>query len=67
VNPGGINAPVKISILARDKGKLKARMLEDAELAEHQNMVAEATEHMASFKDIVEGRGEASDVPMPNP
>ena len=32
-------------------------MLDDAELAEHQNMVAEATKHMASFRDILEGKG----------
>jgi ATP-dependent protease HslVU (ClpYQ) peptidase subunit len=67
VNPGGINAPVKIAVLAREKGKLRARMLDDAELAEHQNMVAEATKHMAAFKDIVEGKGKPSDVPMPKP
>lgn len=67
VNPGGINAPVKIAQLAREKGKLKARMLDEAELAEHQNMVTEATKHMAAFKDIMEGKGKASDVPMPMP
>jgi 20S proteasome alpha/beta subunit len=65
VNPGGINEPVKITVLAREKGKLRARMLDDAELAEHQNMVAEATKHMAAFRDIMEGRGKPSDVPMP--
>jgi 20S proteasome alpha/beta subunit len=67
VNPGGINAPVKIAVLAREKGKLRARMLDDAELEEHLNMVAEATKHMASFKDIMEGKGKPSDVPMPKP
>ena len=65
VNPGGINLPVKIAVLARDKGKLKARMLSDAELAEHENMVAEATKHMAGFRDILEGKGKPSDVPLP--
>jgi Proteasome subunit len=65
VNPGGIKEPVTIAVLAREKGKLRARMLDDAELAEHQNMVAEATKHMASFRDILEGKGKPSDVPMP--
>jgi ATP-dependent protease HslVU (ClpYQ) peptidase subunit len=67
VNPGGINAPVKIAVLAREKGKLRARMLDEAELAEHQNMVTEATKHMAAFRDILGGKGKASDVPMPKP
>ena len=67
VNPGGINEPVTIAVLAREKGKLRARMLDDAELAEHRNMVAEATMHMATFRDILEGKGKPSDVPMPKP
>jgi hypothetical protein len=67
VNPGGIKEPITIAVLAREKGKLRARMLDDAELAEHQNMVAEATKHMASFRDILEGKGKPSDVPMPKP
>jgi hypothetical protein len=67
VNPGGIKEPVTIAVLAREKGKLRARMLDDAELAEHQNMVAEATKHMASFRDILEGKGKPSEVPMPKP
>lgn len=65
VNPGGINEPIKIATLTRHKGKLRAQMLADAELAEHLNMVAEATKHMATFRDILEGKGKPSDVPMP--
>jgi hypothetical protein len=67
VNPGGIKEPITIAVLAREKGKLRARMLDDAELAEHQNMVAEATKHMAAFRDILEGKGKPSEVPMPKP
>ena len=33
VNPGGIKEPVTIAVLAREKGKLRARILVDAELA----------------------------------
>lgn len=67
VNPGGIKEPVILAVLAREKGKWRARMIDQEELAEHQNMVAEATKHMAAFKDIVEGKVKASDVPMPKP
>lgn len=65
VNPGGIKGPNRIAILAREKGKLRARMLGDDELAEHGNMVNEATRHIASFKDVVEGKAGTSDVPQP--
>jgi hypothetical protein len=65
VNPGGIKEPIKIATLIREKGKLRAKLLEDAELAEHLNMVAEASKHMATFRDILEGKGKPSDVPMP--
>lgn len=65
VNPGGIKEPIKIAVLAREDGKLRARLLDESELAEHGNMVAEATRHMASFRDILEGRTKVSDVPMP--
>ena len=67
VNPGGIKEPITIAVLGREKGKLRARMLDEAELAEHLNMVSEATKHMAAFRDIVEGKGKSNDVPMPKP
>lgn len=65
VNPGGIKEPVRLAVLAPEKGGLKARMLDDDELAEHHNMVTAATEHMRGFKDVLEGKGEVSDVPKP--
>jgi hypothetical protein len=66
VNPGGIKEPIKIGTLSRAKGKLRAKLLDETELAEHLNMVAEATKHMASFRDILEGKSKPSDVPLPN-
>jgi len=67
VNPGGIKEPVTIAVLAREKGKLRAHMLDEAELAEHLNMVCEATKHMAAFRDILEGKDNSNEVPMPKP
>lgn len=64
VNPGGINEPIHVATLSFDKGKLGARMLGEAELAEHRNIVSDATKHMASFKDIIQGKAAAS-VPLP--
>ena len=65
VNPGGIKEPVRIAVLAREKGKLRAQKLDDDQLAEHRNMVADATRHMAKFRDVLEGKAEASNVPKP--
>jgi ATP-dependent protease HslVU (ClpYQ) peptidase subunit len=55
VNPGGIKEPIKIAKIARMKGKLRASLLDETELAEHLNMVAAATTHMSGFRDILEG------------
>ncbi|MCH9012600.1 MAG: hypothetical protein IIA68_06015 [Proteobacteria bacterium] len=65
VNPGGIKEPVRIAVLAREKGKFRARMLDKDEKAEHENMVTAATDHMRGFLDVLEGKAEASEVPKP--
>jgi hypothetical protein len=65
VNAGGIKGPVRIAVLESAKGKYRARMLDDDELAEHHNMVTAATEHMRGFKDVLEGKTEVSDPPQP--
>ncbi len=58
INPGGINEPIKIAVLAGKE--LTARMLDDAELAEHRNLVNGAMAHMASFRDILDGKTAAT-------
>ena len=65
VNPGGIKEPIRIAVLAREKGKFRARVLDDDEQSEHENMVSAATHHMEEFKKVLEGRTETSDVPIP--
>ena len=66
INPGGIKEPVRIAVLAREKkGMLRARTLDKDEIAEHENVVTDATEHMRGFLEILEGRAEASDLPQP--
>jgi hypothetical protein len=39
VNPGGVNDPIRIAVLAKQKGRLKARVLSDDELREHKQNV----------------------------
>lgn len=41
INPGGINGPVKISVLEKKMNKLRARMLSDEELFEHRENIKE--------------------------
>ena len=51
VNPGGVNGPARIAVLERaEKGRFKARLLDDAELAQHRQNVDEAKQHLREFR-----------------
>ncbi len=65
VNPGGINEPISIAVLERKKENFKARLLSEEELKEHRDMVKSATDHMASFQEILLGQSGATEVPRP--
>jgi hypothetical protein len=41
-------------------------MLTDDELAEHVDMIAEATKRLQSFRDVLEGAVEAKEIPQPD-
>ncbi len=50
VNPGGVNAPIRIAVLEKgDKAHLNARLLEDDQLNQHRQNVEEAKEHLRQF------------------
>ncbi|MFY9824020.1 MAG: hypothetical protein WAM82_21760 [Thermoanaerobaculia bacterium] len=51
VNPGGVNDPIRISVLERQGGSLKARLLSDDELLEHKLNVAAAYNALRRFRD----------------
>ena len=58
VNPGGINEPMQIAVLGRDKrGRLLARLLEESELAEHKNNVEGAISHLRNYAQASSGEG----------
>ena len=63
VNPGGINEPISIAILEHGKKGKLARLLPEEELSEHRSMVKDATEHMASFRNILLGHTGDSKMP----
>jgi hypothetical protein len=65
VNSGGVNDPIRIAVLERQRGSLKARLLSDDELLEHKQNVAAAYNALRNFRDrqaSVE-TGDSPDVP----
>lgn len=66
VNPGGINAPVRIAVLERVDGKFTARLLDDDDLEEHRQNIEQAKERLRGFP--AEQKPDAADVPeIPKP
>lgn len=66
VNPGGVNGPIRIAVLERDeKTKLRARLLEDTELAEHRQNIDEAKQCLRDYRGAhkVCITGEIPDIP----
>lgn len=55
VNPGGVNGPPQIAVLSRENGKYRARLLDDGDLAEHQQNVQGAIEHLRLYPLILKG------------
>jgi hypothetical protein len=53
VNPGGVNAPIRIAVLELVKGDWRARLLSEDELLEHQGGVAAAKDAMRNYKERV--------------
>jgi len=60
LNPGGINGPPQIAIL--DSKKNQAKILSDAELAEHTNNAKTAERYLGKYKEILQGKNVA-DIP----
>jgi len=67
LNPGGVNGPLQVAILTRQKDAYQARLLEDTELAEHKNNVDEAIEHLRTYRELLSGKlnQNISDIPKP--
>ena len=65
LNTGGVADPIRIAILETKDGKAKARILEESDLAQHKQYVAEAKEHMRKFRDTLQSGAveTAPDVP----
>lgn len=67
VNPGGINGPVRIAVLERHSGKLRARLLESDYLEEHRQNIEQAKERLRTFPSSQRADApDTPDVPKPN-
>lgn len=65
VNPGGVNAPIRIATLEKKNNDWVARLLSDDELLEHQANVGAAKDALRNFKlHMAKGEG-AVDLPPP--
>ncbi len=51
VNPGGVNGPIRIAVIERQRGRLKARLLSESELLEHKQNVVATYEALRRFRD----------------
>jgi hypothetical protein len=51
VNPGGVNGPIRIAVIERQGGRLKARLLSDDELDEHKQNVGATYEALRRFRN----------------
>jgi hypothetical protein len=69
LNPGGINGPIHVAMLAYGDGKLEARELTEAEIEEHQQSVNGAVLHLREYRDVLRGAEVAKvpDVPKAKP
>ncbi len=68
VNPGGVNAPIRLAVLEHGpKGLLQARVLDDDELGEHRQNIKEAKRLLRDYRDRHRAprMEEAPDIPQP--
>lgn len=65
LNPGGINGPIQIGVLSRDSRGFRAHLLEENELSEHSENIKGAIDHLAKYKDMLQGKvqGTVPDIP----
>lgn len=69
VNTGGVNGPIRIAVLEKQKGKWMAHLLPDEDLAEHQQNVEAAYDALRRFRDrqLPDKIGESPAIPKMEP
>jgi 20S proteasome alpha/beta subunit len=68
VNPGGINGPARISVLEKNQGKYRTRLLDDAALEEHRQNIEQAKQRLRAFPASQNADAPGTpEIPRPNP
>jgi 20S proteasome alpha/beta subunit len=66
VNAGGVNGPVQMAILEKNNGEVTARMIDQTELDEHRQGIAEAKQSLRLYKERFHEIGEGiPSIPKP--
>jgi len=60
INPGGVNDPIRIAVLDKTSGKLRARILDDEDLFEHQENIDECKHVLRELQDKHQPEHESS-------
>jgi 20S proteasome alpha/beta subunit len=66
VNPGGINDPIQLAVLANNGSGARARILEYSETAEHTASVEAAEEHLRDYSRKLSGQVQSDAPSVPN-
>ena len=66
LNPGGIKGPSQIAILEYTNNGYRARILSDAEIADHEDNINAAEEYLEKYKEILEDKSDKK-IPEPPP
>ena len=65
-NPGGVNEPIQIAVLEKDKKQhLNARYVSNAELEEHKENIQEAKNYLRKYGKNPVSEDDVPDVPSP--
>lgn len=64
VNPGGVNGPVHIATLEKDRGEWKARLLSENDLLEHRANIGAAKDALRTYKERMSEGTEAAEIPQ---
>jgi len=68
VNPGGVNAPARVSVLERNENNdFVARILEDKELDEHRQIIEEAKDRLRGLREEHQPSAEEAAPNLPEP
>jgi 20S proteasome alpha/beta subunit len=68
INPGGINGPVRIAVLEKHAGKLRAKLLQEDDLDEHRQNIGQAKERLRTFPQLQNANApNTPDIPKPRP